>query len=185
MEDKQIVELYHKRDEEAIAQTQEKYSGRLHRISMKLVFDRLDAEECVSDTYLTAWNTMPPERPNQLFAFLAKITRNHSLGRLEYRNAAKRNALVTELSDELLECISRPSDGMGEYEAGEVAHCISTFLRTVSNDAQAAFVRRYWYGDSIAEIARGYQMSESKVKSLLFRTRNKLREYLVKEGICI
>ena len=185
MNDEQIVALYHQREQDAVAETQIKYGTRLHAVSMNLVFDRQDAEECVNDTYLTAWNTMPPQAPKRLFAFLAKITRNISLNRLDYRCAQKRMAHITELSDELLECIPNPKDGMGDYEAGEVAAVVSRFLYTVNPTAQALFVRRYWYGDSIHAIARGYGLSESSVKSNLHRTRNKLREVLRKEGICI
>lgn len=185
MEDKFIVCLYHQRDEQAVAETQSKYGAQLHRVSWKFVRDRRDAEECVNDTYLTAWNTMPPERPQYLFAFLAKITRHLSLNRMQYRKAQKRDALVQELSQELLECIPNPQDGMGEYQVGEVAASISTFLKGCDETAQAVFVRRYWYGDSIAEIAVQYRMTQSRVKSMLFRTRNRLKEWLQKEGIAI
>lgn len=185
MEDKFIVCLYHQRDEQAVMETQTKYGKQLNRLSFQFVCDRRDAEECVNDTYLTAWNTMPPERPQYLFAFLAKITRHHSLNRMQYRRAKKRDALVQELSQELLECIPNPQDGMGDYQAGEVAASISEFLRDCDETAQAVFVRRYWYGDSIAEISRRYQMTQSRVKSMLFRTRNRLKEWLQKEGIAI
>ncbi|MGN1014257.1 MAG: RNA polymerase sigma factor [Butyricicoccus sp.] len=185
MEDREIVALYHRREEAAVQETQIKYGIRLHAVSMNLVFDRQDAEECVNDTYLAAWNAMPPQVPNHLFAFLAKMTRHISLNRLEYRNAQKRMAHVTELSDELMECIPNPKDGMGEYEAGEVAAVISRFLYTVKPTAQALFVRRYWYGDSIAAIAQAYGLSESSVKSNLHRTRNRLKTYLQQEGICV
>ncbi len=185
MDDDKIVALYHQRDEAAIAQTQDKYGTRLHRLSMNLVHHTQDAEECVNDTYLAAWNSMPPHKPQKLFAFLAKITRNLSLHRLDYRNADKRTAVIIELSDELLQCIAHPSDGMGEFAEGEVAALISAFLRTADETAQALFVRRYWYGDSIRALAQEYGLSESNVKSNLFRTRNKLRDYLQKEGVTL
>lgn len=185
MDDRQIVALYHERDETAITETQSKYGARLRAVSMNLVFDRLDAEECVNDTYMKAWNSMPPERPSRLFAFLARITRNISMHRLDYRSAKKRNALICELSNELMECIPNPSDGMDEYKSGSVAEIISDFLGTVDETAQALFVRRYWYGDSIRELAQSCGLSESGVKSKLFRTRNKLREVLQEEGISV
>ncbi|MBQ9121666.1 MAG: RNA polymerase sigma factor [Clostridia bacterium] len=182
MEDKQIVELYFARDERAIRETEAKYGRLCFHIACNVLSDPSDAEECVSDTYLGAWNAIPPTRPNSLKAFLCKIARNLSLKRLESVERQKRSrdmtVSLTELEEVLPDACIAP-----EISDGEISVRISDFLRGEKADARNVFLRRYWFFDSIEEIAARYSFSQSKVKSMLYHTRKKLKEYLIKEGI--
>jgi RNA polymerase sigma factor (sigma-70 family) len=186
MEDSKIVDFYLMRKEEAIKQTSLKYGKQLHSIAMNIVQHSSDAEECENDTYIKAWDSIPPHEPRTyLFAFLARITRHIALDLCKHKNRQKRTALIVELSEELAQCIPAPTaeecqicdEGFGEV--------INPFLWKLDEDTRNVFIRRYWFLDSIRQIAEEFQMSESKVKSMLFRTRNKLRRYLEKEGILL
>ena len=150
---------------------------------MNILHDRQDAEECVNDTYHATWNTLPPERPNYFFAYLAKLARNFSFGKYDYYHAQKRCVTAVELSDEIENCIPAPNDLEQKLDSKEIGRIISTFLYEQSSEMRAVFVRRYWYMDPIKDIAEMFQISESKVKSILFRMRNKLREHLEEEDI--
>lgn len=183
MEDNEIIELFLQRSQRAIAETDQKYGGRLQTLSMNILHDRQDAEECVNDTYHATWNTLPPERPNYFFAYLAKLARNFSFGKYDYYHAQKRCVTVVELSDEIENCIPAPNDLEKKLDSKEIGRIISTFLYEQSSEMRAVFVRRYWYMDPIKDIAEMFQISESKVKSILFRMRNKLREHLEEEDI--
>lgn len=183
MEDNEIIELFWQRSQRAIAETDQKYGGRLQTLSMNILHDRQDAEECVNDTYHATWNTLPPERPNYFFAYLAKLARNFSFGKYDYYHAQKRCVTVVELSDEIENCIPAPNDLEQKLDSKEIGRIISTFLYEQSSGMRAVFVRRYWYMDPIKDIAEMFQISESKVKSILFRMRNKLREHLEEEDI--
>ena len=183
MLDEQIVGLYLTRDESAIQHTAEKYGPRLRRLSYGIVADQQTAEECENDTYLQAWNRIPPQEPRSyLAAFLARITRNLSIDRCRSRDRLKRGAVMVELSAELECCIPAPDDTACRLEAQELAGIISAFLKEQPPMQRDVFLRRYWYADDIAQIARRYYMTQSKVKSMLFRTRNALRAHLEKEG---
>ena len=184
MEDSKILDLFFARDEDAIRCTQEAYGRRLHTLADSIVRNDQDAEESVSDTYLRAWNTIPPRRPGHFFAYLAKICRHFALDRLDWKNAAKRKAEVVSLTPEMEMCIPDGSRDR-ELEAKELGQLLDEFLRTLSEENQMVFLRRYWYVDSIAEIAARYGISESAVNMRLNRTRGKLRAYLAKEGICV
>lgn len=182
MEDSQIVDLYWQRSEDAIRETDKAHGRKLHILSYRIVQNDQDAEESVSDTYMEAWNQIPPTRPNFLFAYLAKICRNISCSRLDWLNAAKRKADIVRLTSELELCI--PDRRMEQQlEGEELGRIITRFLDTLPKESRLIFMRRYWYMDSIQEIAARYGMGESKVKTQLHRTRNKLRDYLSKEGI--
>ncbi len=183
MEDNEIIELFWQRSQRAIAETDQKYGGRLQTLSMNILHDRQDAEECVNDTYHATWNTLPPERPNYFFAYLAKLARNFSFGKYDYYHAQKRCVTVVELSDEIENCIPAPNDLEQKLDSKEIGRIISTFLYEQSSEMRAVFVRRYWYMDPIKDIAEMFQISESKVKSILFRMRTKLREHLEEEDI--
>lgn len=183
MEDNEIIELFWQRSQRAIAETDQKYGGRLQTLSMNILHDRQDAEECVNDTYHATWNTLPPERPNYFFAYLAKLARNFSFGKYDYYHAQKRCVTVVELSDEIENCIPAPNDLEQKLDSKEIGRIISTFLYEQSSEMRAVFVRRYWYMDPIKDIAEMFRISESKVKSILFRMRNKLREHLEEEDI--
>ena len=182
MEDHEILELYFAREEAAIAATQERYGTRLEQLSRRILWDPEDARECVNDTYLAAWNRIPPQRPAFFFSFLSKICRYISMDRLDWNNAAKRKAEVVSLSAELEQCI--PDNAMErQLEARELGRVLSEFLRHQSRDSRVIFLRRYYYMDSVEEIARRYGFTESKVKTRLCRTREKLRIYLRQEGM--
>ena len=186
MEDKDIVELYLQRDEDAVTCTHTKYGRYLGKISFNILKDTLDAEECVNDTYMKAWNTIPPNRPKVLGAFLAVITRNISLDKYKYKYAAKRaGGEFSLLLSELEECIPDPTAGGSEFADGEISGAITEFLKGRGEDARKIFVLRYFYCDSIKEIADKLQFSESKVKSSLHTTRIALKSHLLQEGIYI
>lgn len=181
MEDSIIIDLYMKRDENAIAQTKKQYGKGLRSLAFQILHNEEDAEECENDTYLKAWRSIPPEQPVYFFAYLTKICRYNALHMLERSRAEKRSATVVELSDELAACLpdSKAVRAMEDRELGEM---IGTFLNTLSRENRVIFVRRYYLSQPVAEIAGALRVSESKVKSSLFRTRNKLKEYLSKEG---
>lgn len=184
MTDDQIIDLYWARDEEAIACTDHAYGHRLQAVAGCILPRHEDAEESVSDTYMKAWQTIPPQRPVYFFAFLAKICRHIALGRLDWENAAKRSAEVVSLSDEMQLCI--PDRGWERtMEGQEIGHLLNEFLAATPKESRVIFLRRYWYADSVSEIARRLGISESKVKTSLHRTRGKLRVFLEKEGITV
>lgn len=183
LDDNRIVELYLCRDETAISQTAEKYGSRLRNVAYGIVADLHTAEECENDTYMEAWNAIPPHEPKTyLFAFLARITRHIALDFCKERSRLKRSAFICELSAELEQCIPAPNDMECRIDAMVLCEDINTFLATLSDEKRNIFMRRYWYMDSIADISRRYGLSQSKVKSILFRSRDRLREYLDKEG---
>lgn len=183
MDDSQIVDLYLSRDETAITQTEKKYGTRLRRLSHGIVEDMQTAEECENDTYLQAWQRIPPHEPKDYFyAFLSRITRNLSIDRCRSRERLKRQAHICELSAELECCIPAPDDTLCRMEGQLLADIISAFLKTLPESQRNVFLRRYWFVDSVKTIAQRYHMSQSKVKSMLFRTRNALRTHLEKEG---
>ena len=182
MEDAAIIELYWNRNEDAISQTDAVHGKKLHQLSFRIVEDPLDAQECVSDTYLKAWQTIPPQRPTYFFAYLAKICRFISFGILDRRDAAKRKADIVQLTAEMELCIpDRSADRKMECE--ELGMLLTRFLEGLPRQSRLIFLRRYWYADSVQEIARRYRFSESKVKTQLHRTRQKLRIFLEQEGI--
>lgn len=184
MEDAKIIELFVRRDEQAIVQTDLSYGRKLFVLADSIIRNREDAEESVSDTYFKAWETIPPQKPVYFFAYLAKICRFFALGKLDWKNAAKRHAQVVELTREMELCIPDNSQDR-TMEARELGRILNEFLGTLSQESRMIFLRRYWYVDTIAEIAARYGISESKVKTQLHRTRAKLCSYLEKEGITV
>lgn len=182
MEDSKIIDLYFRRDEEAIRQTESAYGGKLYTLAYRILLLREDSEEAVSDTYLKAWENIPPTRPQFLYAYLAKICRFIALGKLDWRNAAKRKAEVVELSAEMELCIPDPAGERAELSR-ELGQLLNDFLGTLSDENRRIFLRRYWFADSIAEIAQQFGLGESNVKTKLMRTRTALRAYLEKEGV--
>ena len=181
LEEREIVDLFWARSEIAIAETSRKFGHYCMAIAQNILSNRNDAEECVNDTYLAAWNTIPPSRPDKLLAFLGRITRNIALDKYDYNKAQKRNGEFDLVLYELIDCIPAQDN----YEEGQTAKAISVFLRGLDVDSRNTFIRRYWYSDSISEISKRFGMSGSKVKSMLFRTRKKLRIHLEKEGVSL
>ena len=184
MEDSTILDMYFARDEQAIQYTDALYGKKLFTLANRILFDRQDAEESVSDTYMQAWATIPPNRPFHFYAYLAKICRFAALGKLDWNNAAKRKAEILSLTDEMAQCI--PDErSTAEMDAREIGRTITQFLESVSQESRVIFMRRYWFCDSITEIAKRYSISESNVKMRLQRTRRQLAEYLKKEGFSV
>ena len=186
MDDDRIVELYLLRDETAIRQTSEKYGNRLRTLAYGIVNDRQTAEECENDTYMEAWNTIPPHEPGSyLYAFLARITRHISLNCCRGRSRLKRSAFICELSAEMEQCIPAPDDTECRISDMAVSEAINRFLGALGEEKRNIFIRRYWYLDSISDISIRFALSESKVKTTLFRCRSQLREHLKKEGYTV
>ena len=184
MEDSKIIELLFARNEDGIRHMDDTYGRRLFVLAENIVRNDQDAEESVSDTYLKAWETIPPRRPMHLFAYLAKICRNFALKKLDWKAAAKRKAEVVSLTQEMETCIPDASRDR-EMESRELGRLLDAFLRTLSEENQLVFLRRYWYVDTIEEIAVRYGISQSAVQMRLNRTRSKLAAYLAKEGITV
>lgn len=182
MEDKNIVELYLSRNEEAIKETENKYGKYCYSIAYGILENREDAEECVNEAYLNTWNCIPPHRPKLLRTFIGKITRNLSLKLYEKRSAEKRGGGQTRLClEELSECI--PSNGGQIADDIAAKELLDGFLTDLPADMRKVFVRRYWYMSSVEEIADLYGFTQSKVAALLHRGRKKLKALLEKEGI--
>ena len=183
MEDCRIVELYWQKNAEAIRETDRKYGAYCFAIADHILHNKEDSEECINDTWLNAWNAMPPQRPAKLQMFLAKITRNLAFNRFNARSAKKRGggemALVL---DELAECLAAESDVESEYEARELGQCLRRFVRALPERDGNVFVRRYFFTESAAEIAKRYGLTDNHVMVILSRTRKKLKTYLIKEG---
>ena len=184
MEDAKILDLYFARDEDAIRETDTAYGKRLHTLAENILQNREDAEESVNDTYAEVWKSIPPRRPKYFFAFLASICRHLSLNRVDWKQAAKRRAHVVPLTEEMENCIP---DTVHErqMEAKELGKLLDLFLESLPKDSRLIFLRRYWYVDSVPEIAARYGMTESKVKMQLSRTKEKLRLFLEQEGIYV
>ena len=186
MEDSAIIDLYWAREERALSETDTKYGGYCRSIAHNILRNREDTEECVSDTWLHAWNAMPPQRPSILSSFLGRITRNLSYDRYKAAHAEKRGGGSVPLAlDELEQCVPAASDAHRAVEDKELAAAIDRFLRTLPARECNIFLRRYWYVDGVTEIAARYNMKENTVKSVLYRTRERLRVFLEKEGICV
>ena len=182
MDDLRIIELYFERDEQAIKETNVKYGKLCHSIAYNILKNHEDTEECVNDTYVGVWNAIPPTRPNNFMSFVCKIARNLSLKRLEFMKRGKRSADVLLSLNELETILpdERYAPDVGDEEVGKL---ISTFLRSQKEDVRKVFIRKYYFFDSIGDIAERYSFTESKVKNMLFYTRNKLKDYLIKEGV--
>ncbi len=186
MEDKEIIDLYLDRDEAAISATAKKYGNYCYTVAYNILYNKDDAEESVNDTYLGAWNSIPPHKPEVLSSFLGKITRYVSLKRQRDKHAQKRGGGELSLVyEELADCIPANHDIDDELEAKEIATYINAFLSALPAPERHVFICRYWYFDSIASISRQFGFRETKVKSMLFRTRTKLRDKLKKEGVMI
>lgn len=182
MEDQQIVDLYFARSESAITETDRKYGRYCHSIAYNILEDHEDVKEIVNDTYLKAWNTIPPNRPDPLKPYVGMISRHLSLDRYEEYHTQKRGGQVPLVLEELAECIP---DNDSQEDIGEsvaLKDALARFIRSLPDKTQRIFLRRYWYASSVAEIAEEYGMRENSVNVLLHRTRKKLKDHLQKEG---
>lgn len=184
MDDQNIIDLYWSRSEQAISETSQKYGSYCFSIAYNILTNSEDAEESVNDTYLAAWNAMPPKRPGLLGTFLGKITRRLSIDRWRSRNADKRGGGTLTLAlEELEDCVSAGNTTEMASERNRFVLALNRFLASLPETERRVFLCRYWYLDSIADIAAVFGFSESKVASMLHRTRKKLRTVLEKEGL--
>lgn len=185
MDDKKIVELYWQRNESAISETKAHYGKYCYSIAYGILKNNEDAQECENDTYLEAWNTIPPKTPIHLSAFLGTISRQKAIDKWRRKNAVKRGGEVALSLDELESCIP-DNKAIDDYLlAEELSKIISDFLRTLPQNERIVFVRRYWYFDSVNDICRRFGYGQSKVKMMLKRTRDKLISYLEQEGVLL
>ena len=184
MEDFKIVDLYWERSERAISETRTKYERMLSGISYSLLRSEEDAEECVNDTYLSAWNSMPSDRPIYLGAYLSKIIRALSIDKFRSKHSKRRGGFE-ELCEELDECIPDPSSIQAQYENGQLAKAINRFIAELPEEKRVIFIRRYFYSDSVEQIAKRMGFTSSKVKTSLFRMREELRQILEKEDMLV
>lgn len=186
MEDQQIIELFFSRSENAISETARKYGRYCYSIAYHILQNEEDSEECVNDTYLKAWDAIPPKRPEKLSAFLGKLTRNLSLHQYEKYHAKKRGSGRIALAlDELQDCIPAADNVAQAIDDMALTEILNRFLADLPTQSRNMFLRRYWYLDSVEEIAVRFRASESKVKMSLFRSRGKLKRFLEKEGVCL
>ena len=186
MDDRQIIALYNERSEAALSETAKKYGRYCHTIAYNILRNEEDSEECVNDTWLRAWEAIPPQCPERLSAFLGKITRNLALNRYKHKNREKRGGGQMLLAlEELAECI--PGTNSAEEAANEslLVEELNRFLEGLPAEKRKIFMRRYWYMSSVKEIAEDFGLSESKVKMTLLRMRSKLKQTLEKEGIVL
>lgn len=182
MDDEKIVSMYLRREEEALIRTREKYEALCRSVAQKILPDGRDVEECVSDVWLKLWNSIPPARPESLKGYAARTARNLALDRYDYNTAAQRNSALTESFEELETALPEAAaDGSGME--GAFASFLNEFLGGLNREARVYFVRRYWYGESIKEIAASCRVSESKVKTSLMRTRTRMRNAMKQEGV--
>ena len=182
LEDSEIVSLFFERSEQAIEELDCKYGTAVKKTVANILRDRLDVEECVSDTYLRVWNSIPPHAPNPLAGFVCRIARNLAVNRYHANNAEKRGGNYDLVLDEMEQCIPSGVSIETEYEAKELSAAINRFLSTLDRKNRFLFVRRYWYADSIADLAAMTRSSANQISVRLFRLREKLRITLVKEG---
>ena len=185
MDDEKIIELFFNRSEQAIEEVDKKYGKTCHNISYNILHNKLDAEECVNDAYLGAWNAIPPARPNPLLTYLCKIVRNLSLKRYEFNTAIKRNSTYDVAMEELESCLSSPETVESEIALKELTHIIENFLDSLSTENRVIFLRRYWFSDTYSDIAARVGMTEKNVSVRLTRIREKLRNYLKEREVLV
>lgn len=183
MEDDQIVKLYWNRNEQALAESSHKYGAYCHSIAFNILYNLTDAEECVNDTWLNAWNTIPPNKPSSLASFFGRITRNIAFNRYKMQHRLKRGGTnMTLVLDELSECVSGSDDVEHIWQESELKEKINSFLSRLSKKKRYIFILRYWYASGIGEIAERFDITENNVSVILSRTRKELKEYLSDEG---
>ena len=182
MDDKQIIDLFFARSEDAITELDFKYGRLCYHIAENILNNNQDAEECVNDTYLGAWNTIPPQKPNPLQAYICKIVRNIAITKYHANTAQKRNSHYDVALDELENCLCSPDTPEATLQAKELSGLLNRFLSELDTRSRVIFVRRYWYADSINEIAASFGMRPNSVTVQISRIRGKLRKFLMQEG---
>ena len=182
LEDSKIISLFFERSEQAVEELDRKYGNTIRKMAANILSDRLDVEECVNDTYLRAWNSIPPQNPNPLVSYVCKIIRNLAIDRYHANKAEKRNGSFDLVLEEMEECIPSEMNVETEYEAKELAAAINRFLSTLSREDRFLFVRRYWYGDSVTDLVALTKGTANRISVRLFRMREKLKKSLTTEG---
>lgn len=182
MEDTAIIELYWARNEDALTQTDQKYGPMCRALAFNILSDRQDSEECVNDTWHRAWDTMPPQRPDSLRAYLGRIVRNLSISRLRKRTAQKRGGGLDVMLSELEDCLPAAGSIENKLEDKELAASISRWLRTLSTDDRVLFVRRYWYGEPSHDLAREWDLLPNQMAKRMLKLRRSLKQFLEQEG---
>lgn len=183
MDDEKIVQLYFERNEQAIQETANKYGSYCNSIAKNILGNNEDAEECVNDTYLSTWNSIPPHKPKMLSTFLGKIVRNIAFNRYKHNHADKRwDGELPLVLEELAECVSGNDNPTDAFVMKELVSAINQFLSTLTEVKRNIFIRRYWYTESIADIAKIYGMECTAVSMMLNRIRSKLHDYLIEQG---
>ena len=185
IEDGKIIELFFQRSEQAIRELDEKYGNACRKLSYNIVNNRQDAEECVNDAYLGAWNAIPPVEPNPLLTYICKIVRNISLKTYWKKEASKRSSTYTVAMEEIEDCIAGLNTVENEMEARELARIIESFLDTLTAENRVIFMRRYWFSDSCKDIARLVGLTEKNVSVRLTRIRKKLKDYLAEREVFV
>lgn len=182
LEDSKIIDLFFAREEQAIIALSEKYGTVCSRIARNILQNDHDAEECVNDTYLAAWNTIPPQKPDLLRTYIFRIVRNIAIAKYHTNTAKKRNSYYDVALEELESCLIASNTVEQEIEVNELSQLIDSFLDTLDKESRIMFVRRYWYSDSISDIAEKFQISSNNVSVRLSRIRGRLKKHLKKEG---
>lgn len=185
LEDGKIIDLFFERSEQAITELSKKYGAACRRVAVNILRNELDAEECVNDAYLGAWNAIPPNRPDPLLTYLCQIVRNLSITRYHANTAVKRNSFYDAALDELEECLPSAVTVETEVDARELSALLDRFLETLDRENRVLFVRRYWYSDPVSEIGAAFHMSANSVSARLSRIRRKLKGFLKKEGYAV
>lgn len=185
MEDNIILDLFFARDEQAIQEVDKKYGPLCHKLSRNILNNEQDAEECVSDSYLALWNTIPPQRPDPLVSFLCRIVRNRSIARYQTNTAAKRNSAYDAALSEIEPCIPSPDDPQSKLEAKDLTRLLEQFLDSLSRENRVIFLRRYWFSDTYADIAKQVGLTEKNVSVRLTRIRAQLRTHLIRNEVLI
>ena len=183
MDDGKIIELFYERSEQAIIELSNKYGAVCSKVAFNILNNMQDTEECVNDAYLGTWNTIPPQNPNPLLSYVCKIVRNIAIKKYHSNTAAKRNSLYDVALDELENCFPSTASVEDEYNAMELSQIIDEFLATLTLENRIMFVRRYWYSDSIENLAKLFQTNNHKISVRLSRTREKLKKYLIEKGV--
>lgn len=185
MEDSKIIALFFSRSEQAIAELAQKYGGICKKIAFNILGNSRDAEECVNDAYLGAWNSIPPQEPKPLITYICKITRNLALKRYRYNTAQRRNSFYDQSLSELEECIPSSEKHLEGCTEHDLTRLLNGFLNSLDEKSRVMFVKRYWYAEPVKSIAEELEMTENHVSVKLSRIRNKMRVYLEERGVVL
>lgn len=185
LDDRKIIELFFERSQQAIIELSDKYGSVCLKVAFNILNNKQDTEECVNDAYLGTWNTIPPQNPNHLLSYVCRIVRNLAIKKYHSNTAVKRNSIYDVVLDELEDCIPSSTSVEDEFDAIETARIIDDFLKTLDQDNRIMFVRRYWHSDSIDDLAKLFRTSNHNISVRLSRTREKLKKYLIKEGVSL